>query len=1347
MSPSSSLPLRVHGLSLCIAAATVASVATVIVPAAVESPLVAPSSAAPAAQAPAADIIDVDFSSQDAPTDTAANRTVTPFGDPQLTFDGKLGRTVAQFDDDGYVINLNDPGDKYAVPLDGFSLECSFRYNTELPPNEVTLCGNKAGGGFALLVDKGQVQFSVHDGTGYKKAGAPIQGDRWYHATGVFGGGSAKLYLDGELVAEVPTAPTMQLVKSTNSRGFAIGADSGSNAMLDNYANARIGNVQLYGQALDDADVAARAESFYNRSAAEVVPDVLNVDINNAPQETPFVDIQHQDRDYSTDGEMILRDDQALNRRVAKFDNTAVLYTIGDTSNPDGTYEHDVYGHLGDNFSVECTFRYDAPLPTSGEAGICSNKQSGGFSLSLYQDYLTFAVSTGEYNYARVKVEPHRWYHVVGVLEGSVAKLYVNGELAASVRTPSPSLKPPTNYRARIWTLASDAGDGSAQYHGNLTLANSNLYSRGLTPDEISALSRDMLGSNVYTVPTLTSVAPAQGSEITQETAFEATWSNPDLVAADMTYTLDGAPLKPGDLIGPGLKAGEHTITATGSTVFGQPINETVSFTSPNNLIASGTTNVAGANGVALSANAVNPSGGDITTTFYKGEITTPSESFQGLMGSAMPTTLDFEYTDQQEIPAEGRSLAAHEGKQAFQRFDVPVKSFREGQSVRWTGMLDPTRQARLLVWNPTSNTWDALSTGNGVAQGETTLTGALKQEHVADGSAHVLVLGIDPFALLPETEKGTFADPADYDFSIAHMTDTQFLSEGATEDSYSEQQRDVWARAYKEQLDWIVENRESKKIAYMAHSGDVIENWVLADYGAEEEQKRARAIKEFEFAKQIHDEFEKAELPHGVLAGNHDNRNGTEDGKNGEKILFNDYFGPEDYEALSNSPGWQQAQATYHPWKEGDNSNHYDLFTAPNGMEFVVVHLGYGVDADEAAWADSVLKQFKDRNGIVVAHSYLGPSTAANGHDGYLSYDGSMIQSEVVDKNPNVAMVLSGHENGVAINVRRDVTDKGNNVLELLSDYQEYEIPAGEVGLAGVDGRSAADMLKLGASFLRLFQFRANPDSGESTVQVTTYSPFLDNFGASEYDPRGRYNGNEDEFALPIQLTNRSTSFSTTSVEVTTPTDEVIGEVKTKSGWPASVTWTGLEPGKEYAWYAVSRDAGNDTELTSTLTQMSIFTATRNDNQTGDFKAPLLTVPKETVLKIGDRFDPLAGVEATDEVDGDIISSVNVAGAVDTSKAGTYELVYTATDAAGNQTTATRTVTVSGDSHPGSSTGDDGSSTSSSMPATTRSGLIGGIIGTVLGATGAIAIVAGLINTFFPNAAADILARFNIRL
>lgn len=74
---------------------------------------------------------------------------------------------------------------------------------------------------------------------------------------------------------------------------------------------------------------------------------------------------------------------------------------------------------------------------------------------------------------------------------------------------------------------------------------------------------------------------------------------------------------------------------------------------------------------------------------------------------------------------------------------------------------------------------------------------------------------------------------------------------------------------------------------------------------------------------------------------------------------------------------------------------------------------------------------------------------------------------------------------------------------------------------------------------------------------------------------------------------------------------------------------------------------------------------------------APTLIVGADKEITVGDTFNPLEGVRATDKIDGDITAKVKVQGAVNTAKAGVYTLTYTVTNSKGKSSTATRSITV----------------------------------------------------------------------
>ncbi len=90
------------------------------------------------------------------------------------------------------------------------------------------------------------------------------------------------------------------------------------------------------------------------------------------------------------------------------------------------------------------------------------------------------------------------------------------------------------------------------------------------------------------------------------------------------------------------------------------------------------------------------------------------------------------------------------------------------------------------------------------------------------------------------------------------------------------------------------------------------------------------------------------------------------------------------------------------------------------------------------------------------------------------------------------------------------------------------------------------------------------------------------------------------------------------------------------------------------------------------------VTTTTTSSVDEKDVIAPSLTLvgEREITIQGGTSFnDP--GAKAIDNLDGDITSEIKVSGSVDTSKAGTYEIVYLVEDKAGNKSTVTRVVNV----------------------------------------------------------------------
>ena len=97
-----------------------------------------------------------------------------------------------------------------------------------------------------------------------------------------------------------------------------------------------------------------------------------------------------------------------------------------------------------------------------------------------------------------------------------------------------------------------------------------------------------------------------------------------------------------------------------------------------------------------------------------------------------------------------------------------------------------------------------------------------------------------------------------------------------------------------------------------------------------------------------------------------------------------------------------------------------------------------------------------------------------------------------------------------------------------------------------------------------------------------------------------------------------------------------------------------------------------------ATTSQSVTGTITVNAATTADTTPPVISLLGSSTinLTVGDTFtDP--GATATDDVDGDLTSSISITGTVDTSTTGTYTLVYSVADSASNTNSTTRTVIV----------------------------------------------------------------------
>ena len=107
--------------------------------------------------------------------------------------------------------------------------------------------------------------------------------------------------------------------------------------------------------------------------------------------------------------------------------------------------------------------------------------------------------------------------------------------------------------------------------------------------------------------------------------------------------------------------------------------------------------------------------------------------------------------------------------------------------------------------------------------------------------------------------------------------------------------------------------------------------------------------------------------------------------------------------------------------------------------------------------------------------------------------------------------------------------------------------------------------------------------------------------------------------------------------------------------------------------------DTSNNPIIFNTPASTPLPTSTPEPTPTPfpDFEAPVLYGVVKRQFYVGEAISYLSGVFATDNIDTDVEITVDRS-AVDTKKAGTYDITYTAKDDAGNTTSQSTTITLS---------------------------------------------------------------------
>ncbi|MDA1362816.1 lamin tail domain-containing protein [Glycomyces luteolus] len=539
-----------------------------------------------------------------------------------------------------------------------------------------------------------------------------------------------------------------------------------------------------------------------------------------------------------------------------------------------------------------------------------------------------------------------------------------------------------------------------------------------------------------------------------------------------------------------------------------------------------------------LSATAEHTTGEASTIAFTGGAAIdlNPSASkvFTGITDATPPATREIAGEEEAALDGEPIVTETVDGF-PFQRFEFKTddRQWRDFE-ITWSGTSTGTSELQMYAWNHRAARWDLLDADGGLTGGQITLTGTVAVGSQVRGGRNLDVLIMDgpetqtAFSDDPSEPNLAFKDAAEYDFSLGYVTDTQFLTEGYR-DAYAEMSR------------WIATNTDARGIAYTAHTGDLIQNWLNGNNATE------RAVDEYEFASDAMGVLDEAGAPYGVTPGNHDTKWGR------EADLYNQYFPDERYEGQD----WYGGA-----WKEDDAQNHYDVIEA-DGAKFLFLYLGYYAGEGSIEWANEVIDAHPDHNVVFATHEYLNPDGSLSTPDNYRwTSMADRYWNEIILPNDNVFMVLAGHHHGVALNIKRDVNGvEGRIVVEMMANYQNFTDPNG----------------RFNAGFLRLLQF----DLDAGLMAVNTYSPLREEHNAWEYKPADlpyAYDDATDEFVVEVDLNTSYDKRIATDLIAPHAAAEAIGSGSAGDGETIAVAWDDLAYCTSYVWTADAADANGRT-------------------------------------------------------------------------------------------------------------------------------------------------------------------------
>ncbi|MBN2629644.1 MAG: hypothetical protein JXR75_03770 [Rhodobacteraceae bacterium] len=418
-------------------------------------------------------------------------------------------------------------------------------------------------------------------------------------------------------------------------------------------------------------------------------------------------------------------------------------------------------------------------------------------------------------------------------------------------------------------------------------------------------------------------------------------------------------------------------------------------------------------------------------------------------------------------------------------------------------------------------------------------------------GHSDIVVTALVEGATITENFRAIVAGENAYVFAI--IPDTQDYTSDQT----------LGDNSFFRMTEWMLDQQDSLNIAHAIHVGDIVQ------FGA---------TSQWEIAKDAMERLD-GKISYTTNVGNHDQQRPGYSSAFSFETDIDTYFTAEQVGATAAQGGGTYDGLDVGPDTFGNGNtyansirNHYTTIQTPDGQDWLIFSLEFGMPDDVLRWAGEVIEQHLDHRVIIDTHSWNGGEgrvvpttqelTTDNGGWGYAIRenprnvnDGEDGWREFASKYPNISFTFNGHNFVGGAQTVIGYGPTGDAVHQVFVNYQNGAW-AGPVGIGSNGGNGALRLVVV------------DPDNNRFTTHTKLVE--LDTFFEEFPDHQEVFEG--VDFGAPQQI----------AIAKAGPTEIVAGDGVSAAVLLDPSATIGNTAGARYEWFTADGEKLGETDGTA---------------------------------------------------------------------------------------------------------------------------------------------------------------------